>query len=139
MPATPDDILALLRRLQDVLPNESTISLSAILRFMSLAKQIKNDIILVQLGDYNPSFPPNNLSNGIIKFLAASCDIHKADVPIYWSILKSAVWTGFASAQINNATCFEFHGHKHGICKFITISSIPGDPNSIDLDGLVDR
>lgn len=118
MPATPDDILALLERLQDFLPDESSISLSAVLRFISLTEQIKNDIILVQLGDYNPLFPPDNLSNGIIKFLAASCDIREADVPIYWSMLKSAVWTGFASMQVNNVTCFELHGHKLGICKF---------------------
>lgn len=120
MPATPDYMLAHLQRLQDVLLNESSISLAAVLRFVSLTKQIKNDIILVQLGDYNPSFLPDNLSNGIIKFLAASCDIREANVPIYWSVLKSAIWTGFASSQASNVTCFEFHGHQHGICKSST-------------------
>ncbi|KAF8444477.1 hypothetical protein L210DRAFT_848196 [Boletus edulis BED1] len=105
MPATPDDLFQQhLEHLKDALPDASSISLAAVLRFISLAEQIKNDIILVQLGNYNLSFPPNHLSPAIIKFLVASCNISEVDVPIYWSILKVAIWTS-TSFSMPNTHC----------------------------------
>jgi hypothetical protein len=115
MPATPDNTLMQVQKLQDALPDHTSISLASVFRFMSLAERIQNDIILVQLGNYDSSSPPDNLSDGLIQFLAATCNISEVEVPTYWSMLKSAVWAGFMHQQANDVVLFSSHGYKYGI------------------------
>ncbi|KAG1839962.1 hypothetical protein DFJ58DRAFT_609770, partial [Suillus subalutaceus] len=77
-------------------------SLAAIFRFISLATSLKNDILLVQLGDQDVDEPPANLSLSLSCFLSASCDISMDNIPTFWFALKHIIW---------NEDCFGINDH----------------------------
>jgi len=81
-------MLQCLQELQGVLSPTTKLSLASIVRFVFLATNLKNDIILVQPGDYDPDSPPANLSPSMIHFLSASCQIVLEDVPAFWTAFK---------------------------------------------------
>jgi hypothetical protein len=85
-------MLQCLQELQGVLSPMTKLSLASIVCFVFLATNLKNDIILVQPGDYDPDSPPANLSPSIIHFLSASCQIVLEDVLAFWTAFKDTIW-----------------------------------------------
>ncbi|KAF8833461.1 hypothetical protein BDN67DRAFT_868878, partial [Paxillus ammoniavirescens] len=83
--------------------------------FVTLVAHLKNNIILVQLGDYDPAAPPQNLSSALLQFLAASSNIGTNNVPAYWSTLKSIIWRGGFDDLDGSLSIFSQHGRKYGI------------------------
>ncbi|KAG1890516.1 uncharacterized protein F5891DRAFT_964873, partial [Suillus fuscotomentosus] len=108
----------LLQLLQCANPSGLKISLAAIFRFISLATSLKNDILLVQLGDQDLSKPPANLSPSLSCFLSASCDISIDDIPTFWFALKHVIWNEDCFGINDHLPTFSLYGHKHGITPY---------------------
>ncbi|KAG2030229.1 hypothetical protein BDR03DRAFT_878808 [Suillus americanus] len=108
----------LLQLLQCADPSGLKISLAAILCFVSLATSLKNDILLVQLGDQDVSKPPTNLSPSLSRFLSASCDISMDDVPTFWFALKHVIWNQDCFGVNDHLPTFSRYVCKHGIIPY---------------------
>lgn len=75
------------------------IDLNTTLHYAHCAPQGRHH--LVQNGSYDPCQPepPANLSNAIMQFLAASCDLDLQHISAYWSTFRSIIW----SADVANS------------------------------------
>lgn len=114
-----DNAPILLQNLQNLLPDNAHISLTSILRFIMLTTRLRDDIVLVQNGTYDPCQPepPANLSDAIMQFLAASCDLDLRYISAYWSTFRSIIWSNDAADcnDLQLSALVSRHGAKHGI------------------------
>lgn len=113
-------LLQCLQELQGVLSPVMELSLASIVRFVFLATNLKNNIVLVQPGDYDPGSPPANLSPSITHFLSASCQIVLDDVPAFWTALKDTIWHKENFRLYNTLPLFTQYGQKYGISESST-------------------
>lgn len=88
--------------------------LQQILKFITLASKMKNDIILVQLTSVPASNPPIVLPPAITLFLKNSCGISEASC---WKALRSTVWYDSDTFKNNSASDFAEHGHSISLCE----------------------
>ncbi|KAF8799392.1 hypothetical protein BYT27DRAFT_7227884 [Phlegmacium glaucopus] len=68
------------------------LSLQQILKFITLASKMKNDIILVQPNCIPGSDPPDVFPPSMTLFLKNSCGISESCVTSCWEALKSTIW-----------------------------------------------
>jgi len=130
-------ILPLIQNLECVVSTNTIVSLQAISRFISLAHSLKNDILLVQLGDQPPDEPPGHLFPSLIQFLAGSCCIAPEDIPHFWMTFKDIIWHDTdpdhnISMDIHTTAVIQAYGQKHGISAPFTYSLAVPVPWSSD-------
>src|ERR1700734_3836075 len=94
----------------------SELSLQQIIKFITLAMKMKNDIILVQPTSVPASDPPDVLPPSITLFLQNSCGISETCVTNCWEALKSAIWYESDSFKDTSEGDFAEHGHPMGLC-----------------------
>ncbi|KAF8989805.1 hypothetical protein BDZ89DRAFT_974611, partial [Hymenopellis radicata] len=78
--------------LTQTIPSIKNIPLSAVLLFLRLSIDIRNDILLVQERTHNPATPPQHLSPSIIQFLASACTLLPEEVTSLWDALRVMIW-----------------------------------------------
>jgi len=92
----------LLRLLEKDLDVISCLSLTTFVRFIVLATNLKDDIILVLQSAAAPiSEPPAVLSPAFNAFLAAACSISPAQVNDAWSLLQGVIWDGAIDMDVS--------------------------------------
>ncbi|KAF9004859.1 hypothetical protein BDZ89DRAFT_1145472 [Hymenopellis radicata] len=74
------------------IPSIKDIPLFAVLLFIRLGIDIRNDIVLVQERTYDPSTPPRHLSPSIVQFLASACALLPKEVIPLWETLRVMIW-----------------------------------------------
>ncbi|KAF8834057.1 hypothetical protein BDN67DRAFT_915716 [Paxillus ammoniavirescens] len=105
-------LLPLIQKLHEQTSIDSVVSLQSVFRFISLASSLKDDILLVQLGDQSAEEPPNHLSPSLVFFLATSCHITKDDVPNFWMAFKEIIWYDTVA---DTRSMIKDFGRQHGI------------------------
>jgi hypothetical protein len=105
--------------MQEILPltqKHPELSLQQILKFITLASKMKNDIILVQPTSVPTSNPLIVLPPAITLFLKNSCGISEACVASCWKALRSTVWCDSDTFKDNSESDFAEHSHSIGLC-----------------------
>ncbi|KAG2035814.1 hypothetical protein BDR03DRAFT_983454 [Suillus americanus] len=92
-------------------------SLTFLLRFVTLATLLKNDIILVEPSLSPTSDPPFVLSPAVTTFLSAGCSISPAEVNDAWSLLKDVIWSGGITVDVGRL--WETHGTQRGVAEYL--------------------
>ena len=124
-----EELLNLLRSNADA---SKTLTLTSLVRFVTYAARLKDDILLPQPACHSPLIAPDLLPASILNFLASACRFSLATTEHCWSILKDIIWNSddFAPERTNFKACscvFLAHGHTFGICEnlFIFLSLHP--------------
>ncbi|KAF8890918.1 hypothetical protein BD779DRAFT_1610685 [Infundibulicybe gibba] len=102
-------------QLNDLCPG---ITLSQIYLFIRLARQLKNDIVLVQPASESElltSQPARALPPSIKIFLQKACEIPYDYVDGCWDILKEHVWYASLASSEEIEKAFSQHGHGLGL------------------------
>jgi hypothetical protein len=107
-----EGILALIQANSEALKG---LTLGNILRFVSLAAGLKNDILLAQPASHPASEAPEALPPSVEAFLGSSCNIPKEFVDGCWAILRGTIWNSDDITHTDPEALFQEHGHKSGI------------------------
>jgi hypothetical protein len=94
------------------------LTISKILRFVSLAAKLKDDILLTQPKDVPTNKAPDFLPPSIEAFLSSSCSLLDGFVGPCWEIFKETVWEGRDLMDTDEEAVFKEHGYHLGISKF---------------------
>jgi hypothetical protein len=116
------NVEVLLQQLQSDPGLFDSLTLGQVIRFVTLASQVKNDIILAQPANLPAAEAPAILPPSVTNFLGSSTELPPAYVERCWDILKDTIWDQATqpSEQINAA--FAEHGHPMGLSKLPSIS-----------------
>jgi hypothetical protein len=68
------------------------LTLGQVNKFVRLAGQLKDDIILTQPANISPLFPPQYLPPTVVSFLCAGCNLSVNDVELLWRSLGTTIW-----------------------------------------------
>jgi len=93
--------------------------LETVIRFISLASKLKNDILLVQPARVSATEPPEVLPPTIVAFLASTCEMPPADVRHCWDALKGTVWNRPNLLLDQSEGAFAAHGISRGLCMIL--------------------
>jgi len=91
--------------------------LPQIMRYISVAACVKDDIILAQPAGHRLDEPPDFLPPSIVTFLGRVCNLTDALVNDFWVALKGTIWHGEAGAtgqEKSMEDLFRKHGQDLG-------------------------
>jgi hypothetical protein len=111
------------RLLHDNPAASQAVTLGQIVRFVTLASRLTDDILLTQPPAASATDPPDFLPPSVIAFLGECCLMSVDRVEQYWDILKGMIWHGGdKSPESTVVDMFTRYGHQYGLCEQ---SSIP--------------
>ncbi|KAF8060185.1 hypothetical protein FPV67DRAFT_1674149 [Lyophyllum atratum] len=96
-------------RLSEIHPR---LTLHQVMQFVTLARSLKDDILLTQPAVIPASDPPEILPPSVKTFLEDSCKISEECVEDCWEVLRSTIWHGVG---VNREQDFVEHGHPRGL------------------------
>ncbi|KAF8057809.1 hypothetical protein FPV67DRAFT_1677039 [Lyophyllum atratum] len=103
-----DISIKFMSRLCDIHPR---LTLRQVMQFVTLARSLKDDIILTQPAVIPASDPPEILPPSVKTFLEDSCKISEECVEDCWEVLRSTIW----GVGVNREQDFAEHGHSRGL------------------------
>jgi hypothetical protein len=88
-----------------------------VVRFVTLASNVKNDIILTQPTFVSDSEPPDVLPPSIVAFLGDGCELTPTYVENCWKVMKGVVWSAPPRDLIESTfqATFTQYGHQYGL------------------------
>jgi hypothetical protein len=69
-----------------------TLSITGLFKFIHIAEQLKDDILLAQPAEEPEHEAPEILPPSIIKLLSETCGITLDDVDLLWTELRKLIW-----------------------------------------------
>jgi hypothetical protein len=94
------------------------LTIGTILRFVTCATRLKDDIMLTQPPEFTGLQAPENLPPSIRLFLAQTCSITDSYANICWSAFKDTIWAEGEQLQSSMEPHFRNHGHALGISMY---------------------
>ncbi|KIJ07348.1 hypothetical protein PAXINDRAFT_90571 [Paxillus involutus ATCC 200175] len=86
--------------------------------FISIASNLRDDMILTQPSTISSSIPPCILSPVFRIFLAAACSLSEDEVSSSWELFKDIIWEGGLS-NINSKEVWEEYGRRRGFAQHL--------------------
>ena len=94
------------------------LTLPQIVQFVSLARQLKNDIILTQPANVSDAFPPAVLPPSVAYFLSDACGLPADSITHCWELLKDTIWQAEDAFEDRTRTAFCEFGYDRGLGMF---------------------
>jgi hypothetical protein len=111
--------LALLHQLEPYLATP-TLGISKIALYVRLATLLKNDILLPQPHQGDPTTPPLVLPPSVVEFLGTALGLPSEDVSVLWETLKDDVWHAPPPLCVrDDYLIFKEHGWDLGLSEFV--------------------
>ena len=101
----------------------STLSLTHIVHFIVYSAALKNDILLTQPAQHDPTIPPQHLSESISSFLCKVIGTpDRSDLVLEcWEVFKHLIWSTEVADNLAASpyTMFQKYGHELGLSEYM--------------------